>query len=70
MKLSEVHHNQALHSSIIDKKKVFDKAYEGFDPIQLSFEERERFNLKASEGFTYGEVDYLFFIPILDFVKP
>ena len=52
------------------KWKLFDSLFEGTDGHELSNEARTELDMHAMTEFIYGEVRYLFFIPVLDFVKP
>lgn len=50
--------------------KLYDKALEGIDANDTSFQERIGREILTEREFTYGEVNFESFIPMVDFAKP
>ena len=53
------------------KLDVYTRAFEGIDdPYEVSDKECRRINCNFDIQFQYGEVTFMHFIPLIDFVKP
>jgi len=50
--------------------KVYNEALQGVDANNTSFQERMISELLEVREFTYGEVNFANFLPMLDFVRP
>ncbi|CAI2363701.1 unnamed protein product [Moneuplotes crassus] len=50
--------------------RVYSRVFSHIDPSQISHQERDRLDLCNLSQYTYGEVKFRYFYPILTFVKP
>jgi len=51
-------------------KQVYDSIYASLDTSNISYEERQREELLQKEEFTYGEIEFLSFLAVLDTLQP
>ena len=56
--------------SVKAQSNIFDAALDGTDAHATSFKERNATESHDGNEFTYGEVNFPSFIPLLEFVKP
>lgn len=66
LRIVEVNEVDVLDSEILKKYNIFLKAFNNIDGSRLSHKERNEKKIVGSE-FTYGEVHFLHFLPILHF---
>lgn len=70
LKIREIPHLNCVSDEIKVKAEIFDRIFEGTDASHESKVERENHALHWKIELTYGDVLFLNFIPILNFVEP
>ena len=70
LKVTELKDHEMLPVELRDKFIFFDGLYSRQDASQISQQERNRINVCDKTEFTYGEVLFSYFIPLLELAKP
>ena len=52
------------------KFMLFDSIFKKEDASQISQQDRNKFNVNHKTEFTYGEILFPYFIPVLELIKP
>ena len=51
-------------------KQIYDSIYASLDTVNISYEERQKEHLLQHQELTYGEIEFLSFLPILNTLRP
>lgn len=70
MKVSEVTHKSTLSDDHLQKFELFNSLFDGSNAHEMSYKERETLGDRWKQGLVYGEVRYLYFIPVFELLKP
>ena len=52
------------------KFEIYEQVFEDTDAFGASNDERNEKDLHTNEEFTYGEINFMYFVPLLDYAKP
>ena len=70
IKIHEKHEFDILDEKTQTKNKIYDDIFSQVNPSQVSHKERARLNLEFQIQYTYGEVEFRHFYPILSVADP
>jgi hypothetical protein len=70
IKTSETHEIDLLPPQILQLNKIFNSIFSPINPSQTSHSERNRLNLSYQSQYTYGEVEFRHFYPLLVSLNP
>lgn len=70
LKVTEMRDTEMLPPELLDKYMLFESIFKRTDASQISQNERKRHNVCDKTEFTYGEVLFPYFIPLLELAQP
>jgi precorrin-6B methylase 2 len=70
IQVSELDEEMALEASRVETYRTFKVLFETVDGASASYYERQRLNLLGDIQLTYGEVEFVYAVQLLDLVKP
>ena len=68
--MREFSHHSALSEEWKQKLDVYEKVHQGTNAYETSLSERNEKDLQSHSEFVYGEVVFLYFVPLLEYTKP
>lgn len=70
IRIRQVLHVDSLMPDQLKRLQLFNSLFEGTDGHELSNKARTELDMHWKTELIYGEIRYLYFVPVLEFAKP